>query len=97
MARDERSGGVGASAPAGRRSPPRHAALTLAKQDGDLLRMEESSMSGSLEKGFPLLIPRTVPVSAGWVAGDIRLVLSECLVPGTVFGELSLACGCWFV
>ena len=28
MARDERPGGVGASAPAGRRSPPRHAALT---------------------------------------------------------------------
>ena len=26
-------------------------------------------MSGSLEKGFPLLIPRTVPVSAGWAAG----------------------------
>ena len=54
FARDERPGGVGASAPAGRRSPPRHAALTPAKQDEALGPYEESRYVWKLGKnGFP--------------------------------------------
>ena len=70
--RDERPSGVGASAPAGRRSPPRPAALTSA--NGTVvptLQAVRHPLLWSGENGFPLLSRCTVPERRCWGWGMI--------------------------
>ena len=73
--RDERPSGVGASAPAGRRSPPRPAALTSAS--GTVVPASQAVRHPLLwdgENGFPLLSRCTVPERRWTFGGTVRVV-----------------------